>query len=140
MWILLGTMSVYSSSILIASDKGLSGFCPNPSNPSETWPEDDYHTLFAPYVEHIDSSLVPTINKWMCSSQCPCSDNFTSVWKAGINETYANQLDRTWNGAAGRTPFVFKAETSSNYIVNDFFGCYLDWKGSWVSETNGTIG
>lgn len=140
MWILLGTMAVYSSSILVASDKGLKGFCPEGNAYNGTWPEDDYHTLFAPYVDNIDGTLIPVVNKWMCSSQCPCSSNFTSVWQAGINEAAANKVGRTWNGASGMTPFLFQDDNGADYITNDFFGCFLDWKANWVSQTNGTIG
>ena len=71
MWILFFGLAIYSGAVYTASEKGLEGFCPN-QNGQVNLPDDTFHALFSNYYDDIDGALVPTINKWMCSEQCPC--------------------------------------------------------------------
>ena len=64
-WIAFLMLSLTGNSIYSASTEGLKGFCPTDGS---AVPNDSFHTLFQMYTTNIDSALVPSINKWMCSS------------------------------------------------------------------------
>lgn len=136
-WIVFLSLSIGGSAIYTSSKAGLTGFCPTDGRGI---PNDAFHQLFQTYTTDIDVALVPTINKWMCSSQCPCGPAQKSVWTAGLTETQANTYNRTF--AAGNANLVAFSFASGDYLVSNFFQCFIDWKTQWqdAAGTNSVIG
>ena len=90
---------------------------------------------------------MPTINKWMCSRQCPCPSTEQAPWRAAYSQSEAVKLGRTWsttdtNDADGTVQFYWPSvnSTTNDYQATTFYDCYFSWKSAWISSTNGQPG
>lgn len=115
-WITFLIMSITAGGIMASSEDGLQSFCNGE-------PQDRGFTqMFDEYVNDIDMAIIPAINKWMCSRQCPCPSTEQTPWRNGYPQSSIVKLGRTWsttdsNDADGTVQMFFPSVDST---TNDY--------------------